>query len=276
MIRNTESIDIQVAKRTMKDSIFTHAFRDPKNILLLYKELHPEDVSVTENDIEVVTLENILVDGPVNDVGFIVGDTVLCMAEAQTTRMKGILLRYFIYLAHTLERYMMDRRINYYSANEDNIPVWEMYVIFSKKAGIEGGPQIWRFDSIGGNLFDISNRTIVNIRKGGIVEEYTELCEMIDNVISQYGHGKDALKRIFDICKERDGPLTEFIESKEFEIMTLYEQLWTKEGNIQMNIEEAERRGRSDEQIRISLSMLNDGVPPETVSKYTGLSLTDI
>ena len=61
---------------------------------------------------------------------------------------------------------------------------------------------------------------------------------------------------------------------------SLYEQLWTKEGNIQMNIEEAERRGRaegrSDEQIRISLSMLNDGVPPETVSKYTGLSLTDI
>ena len=41
----------QTAKRKSKDSVFTKLFSDIGNVLELYKELHPEDTTVTEKDI---------------------------------------------------------------------------------------------------------------------------------------------------------------------------------------------------------------------------------
>lgn len=38
--------DEQIAKRTIKDSVFTDFFRIPGNMLELYKVLHPEDKGV--------------------------------------------------------------------------------------------------------------------------------------------------------------------------------------------------------------------------------------
>ena len=49
-------------KLTIKDSVFTNLFRDKKYLLQLYNTLHPDDTSVTEDDINDVTLEHVLVD----------------------------------------------------------------------------------------------------------------------------------------------------------------------------------------------------------------------
>ena len=38
----------QKANRKSKDSVFTKLFSDIGNVLELYKELHPEDTTVTE------------------------------------------------------------------------------------------------------------------------------------------------------------------------------------------------------------------------------------
>ena len=35
-----------LAKHTVKDSVFTHLFGDPRYTLELYKALHPEDTAV--------------------------------------------------------------------------------------------------------------------------------------------------------------------------------------------------------------------------------------
>jgi len=50
-------------KRSIKDSIFTTLFRIPEYSLDMYRSLHPEDTSVTEEDINIITIENILVTG---------------------------------------------------------------------------------------------------------------------------------------------------------------------------------------------------------------------
>ena len=41
--------DEEVAKHTIKDSVFTNLFQDKKYLLQLYKTLHPEDTQVTED-----------------------------------------------------------------------------------------------------------------------------------------------------------------------------------------------------------------------------------
>ena len=73
------------AKRTVKDCVFTHLFRDRKYTLQLFQALHPEAQDVTEDMIELVTLEHILVDRDYNDLGFRVGDRLIILVEAQST-----------------------------------------------------------------------------------------------------------------------------------------------------------------------------------------------
>ncbi|MCI8479089.1 MAG: hypothetical protein HFE97_12285, partial [Oscillospiraceae bacterium] len=59
-------------RHTGKDSVFTFLFRQPGNALKLYQSLHPEDTAVSESDIQIVTLENVLVTGQYNDFGILV------------------------------------------------------------------------------------------------------------------------------------------------------------------------------------------------------------
>ena len=47
-------------KRTAKDSVFTALFSHKEYALQLFKALHPEEKNVTEKDIEIITIDNIL------------------------------------------------------------------------------------------------------------------------------------------------------------------------------------------------------------------------
>ena len=55
-------------KRAVKDSVFSYLFRQPQYTLELYKTLHPEDEAATEEDLTLVTIENVLSNGLYNDV----------------------------------------------------------------------------------------------------------------------------------------------------------------------------------------------------------------
>lgn len=48
-------------KRNTRDSVFTLLFSEPKYQLQAYKALHPEDKTVTQEDIKPLTLNNVFV-----------------------------------------------------------------------------------------------------------------------------------------------------------------------------------------------------------------------
>ena len=64
----------QTTNRKSKDSVFTKLFSDLDNVLKLYKELHPEDTTVTKDDIQLQTLNTVLINDIYNDLGFIVNE----------------------------------------------------------------------------------------------------------------------------------------------------------------------------------------------------------
>ncbi len=47
------------AKRTAKNSVFLDLFQDKKNLLKLYKTLHPEDTDATEDTLDIVMIDNV-------------------------------------------------------------------------------------------------------------------------------------------------------------------------------------------------------------------------
>jgi len=73
------------AKRTAKNSVFLDLFQNKKNLLALYKTLHPEDTDTTEDTLDIVTIDNVLTDNLYNDLGIMVGNNkLLLLLEAQS------------------------------------------------------------------------------------------------------------------------------------------------------------------------------------------------
>ena len=95
MSDDTKQTQEAKAKRTAKNSVFLDLFQDKKNLLKLYKTLHPEDTDATEDTLDIVTIDNVLTDNLYNDLGIMVGNNrLLLLLEAQASWTVNILLEY--------------------------------------------------------------------------------------------------------------------------------------------------------------------------------------
>lgn len=94
------------AKRTVKDTVFRDLFSRPRYLLQLYRALHPEDNDIAEQDLKIVTLQNILVNGIYNDLGFIAKDRLLILVEAQSTWSPNIIIRSLLYLMDCVKSFV--------------------------------------------------------------------------------------------------------------------------------------------------------------------------
>lgn len=101
-------------KRTIKDSIFTFLFGEPEYTMELYQALHPEDTTVKDSDVKLVTLQNVLANGLYNDLGFQVRDKLILLVEAQSTFSENIPLRMLLYLAATYKDYVEEHKLSLY------------------------------------------------------------------------------------------------------------------------------------------------------------------
>ena len=64
--------DSRTVKHKTKDSVFSKLFKERKNLLVLYKDLHPDDMMITIDDIKPDTLTSVIINDLLNDLGFIV------------------------------------------------------------------------------------------------------------------------------------------------------------------------------------------------------------
>lgn len=95
----------QRATARVFDSVFTDLFSTPE-YQKAYQALHPEDSTVTENDIADVTIRAVLVDQLYNDLGFMAKGRSVFLVEAQSTWCPNMAVRALMYLAETYQRYI--------------------------------------------------------------------------------------------------------------------------------------------------------------------------
>ena len=117
--------------RKIRDSVFVHLFRDKKYVLRLYQSLHPEATDTGEDNITIVTLENVLANDLYNDLGFLIGDQLIVLVEAQSTWTTNIVVRSLLYLAQTYRDYIGREKMNLYGKNALPLPRPELYVIYT-------------------------------------------------------------------------------------------------------------------------------------------------
>ena len=118
-------------KRTVKDSVFTDLFGQKRYLIQLYQSLHPEDAETEEDDITIVTIQNIITDGLYNDLGFMVRNRLVVLVEAQSTWSPNIVVRALMYLMKTYNDYFTERDVDLYASKKIDLPCPELYVVYT-------------------------------------------------------------------------------------------------------------------------------------------------
>ena len=265
-------------RRNAKDSVFVKFFEDRANVFRLYREPHPEDSESSEEDVRIRTVRRVIARGYANDLGFSVGGRIICLVEAQSYPMEAIRLRTLFYLAATFQDYLSENGMTVYDAKEGAIPRWEAYIVH-----VGGGnARVTRMGGMMEDLFDDSSATEVPVDDGGLLKGYIDVCGIID-VMTAKGSDRDSVLRAFEACKGC-GSVGEFVWSRRYEIMGVYEQLFDEEENLRMNCEAYERKGRlegraegrrlqNEEVVRRLASM---GMAVEDISESTGMAVEDV
>ena len=222
-------MDKEVAKHTIKDSVFTNLFQDKKYLLQLYKALHPEDTDVTEDNLTDVTIKNVLTDNIYNDLGFMVDNRLMILVEAQSTWTMNIIIRALLYLSQTYHDYFERTKQSLYMSKKVQMPKPELYVIYTgsrKNRPTEISLSEEFFDGEDCSI-NVKVKMIYDGKEGDIINQYVIFTKVCGEQIAIHGRTKRAILEAIHICKDKN-VLKEYLESKEKEVvdimMVLYDE----------------------------------------------------
>ena len=195
-----------IAKYTVKDSLFTNLFQDKKYLIQLYRALHPEDTETTENELKDIMIKNILVDACYNDLGFTVRDKIMILTEAQTTWTMNIIIRALMYLVQSYHEYFGRRNDNLYGSKKVKLPKAELYVIFtgkrvSKPEYVSLSEEFWGGEKC---AIDVKVKMIYDGKNNDIISQYVTFTKVYDEQVKLYGRTREAVTNTIHICKGRD------------------------------------------------------------------------
>ena len=281
--------DIQIrAKQAAKDSVFRDLFGNPKYLFQLYQALHPEDINTTEDEIGTVTIKNVLLNQMYNDLGFTVGKEnprLMILLEAQSTWTINILVRILMYLANTLQEYIESRKLNVYASKKIELPMPELYVIYTGER--KDCPEwISLADAFfaGNCLFvDIKVKVLRDGKQGDIINQYVTFTKVYQDQVSRFGRTRQAVLETIRICKN-ENVLKEYLESREKEVvdimMTLFDQEYAVERYGDEKKAEGVIQGRTEGALKqakeTAFSLREEGFSIQMIAKVLHISIDTI
>ena len=262
----TKQVQEIMAKRTAKNSVFLNLFQDKSYLLELYKTLHPEDTAATEDSLTDVTIENVLTDNLYNDLGFIVGNKLMILIEAQSTWTMNILVRVLLYLAQSYHEYFQRTSQNYYKSKKVKMPKPELYVIFTGNKGRKPDRISLSKEFFEGADIDIEvkAKVIYESNEDDIINQYIIFCKVFNEQTKMHGMTRKAVTETIRICKDRN-VLRDYLLKKEKEVVTIMMSLFDEE-QIMRSFIKSEKYDLAKEK---AILMLRDGkITIDEVSLY--------
>lgn len=221
----------QTVKRKSKDSVFTKLFSDIENVLELYKELHPEDKTVTKDDITLQTLSTVLINDIFNDLGFIVNENgkakLVMLVEAQSAWNPNMTLRMLLYLAETYRRYVKDSQQSEHSSSRVKLPKPELYVVYSGSRNVPDEIS-FKDDFFGGDAPVDLKIKILSKTDETIYGQYIGFCKVYDEQRKLYNNSVKCIEETIRICLEK-GYLIAFLNSHKGEVVTMMAELFDEQ-----------------------------------------------
>ena len=246
--------DTKIMKRTIKDSVFTNLFQDKKYLIQLYQALHPEDKDVTEDKLTDVTIENVLTDNIYNDLGFMVGNRLLILVEAQSTWTVNIIIRALMYLIQTYHNYFERTKQSLYKSKKVQIPMPELYVIYTGDRKTKPSEISLSQEFFGGKecCLDVKVKMIYDGKEGDIINQYVLFTKVCNEQIALYGRTQKSILEAIRICKDRN-VLREYLESREKEVVDIMMVLYDNEEIMRSYLESERHEIRLEERYEANI-----------------------
>ena len=271
---DTKQIQEVMAKRTAKNSVFLDLFQNKSYLLKLYKTLHPEDTTVTEDSLTDVTITNVLTDNLYNDLGFIVNNKLMILVEAQSTWTVNILVRVLLYLAQSYHEYFQRTCQDYYKSKKVKMPKPELYVIFTGEKGRKPDKISLSKEFFEGADIDIEvkAKVIYESDTDDIINQYIIFCKVFNEQTKQHGMTQKAVTETIRICKDRN-VLREYLLEREKEVVTIMMSLFDDEQIMKSFI----RSERHDADVETAKRLLKMGkLSFEEIASGTGLTIEEV
>jgi len=274
---HTEASIQTKAKQAAKDSVFRDLFGNPKYLFQLYQALHPEDINTTEDEIGTVTIKNVLLNQMYNDLGFTVGKEnlrLMILLEAQSTWTINILVRILMYLANTLQEYIESRKLNVYASKQIELPMPELYVIYTgeRKDCPEWISLADAFFAGNSPFVDVRVKVLRDGKKGDIINQYVTFTKVYQDQVSRCGRTRQAVLETIRICKN-ENVLKEYLENREKEVVDIMMTLFDQEYAVERYGDEREAEGLIQGRAEGRAEGLSEGVLKQ--AKETALSMKE-
>ena len=251
---------IEIAKHTIKDSIFTNLFQDKKYLIQLYRTLHPEDQDTTEDQLSDITIHNIMTNDVYNDVGFMVGEKLLILTEAQATWTENIAVRILIYLMVTYQDYIKKTKQNVYKSKKIKLPKPEMYMVYTGNRKEHPEYISLAEEFFGGQsvFLDAKVRVLYGSDEGDIISQYVTFTKVYDEQRKLHGRTRKAVTETIRICKDKN-VLKEYLEEREKEVENIMLAMYDEKEILLEYIESERYEAEKKADKRNAIQMIKAG-----------------
>ena len=222
--------------REAKNSVFLDLFGRKEYLVKLCSLLHPEYGEIKEDELTVVTIENVLTVKHFNDLGVILNKDrrkILIMAEAQSLWSVNVIFRLWEYVVDTLMNYFINNGYDIYGTPKLPMPEVETYIIYTGKSmprlllsgNLDKDGQGHQILSLNKEFFggekgkpELTSKIIYLENSDGIIEEYIRFSQIFDEQVRKYKDDPEkSYPEIFRICEE-EGILTEYLKEHRSEV----------------------------------------------------------
>lgn len=250
----------KVIQRQYKDRLFRMAFREKKDLLALYNAVNGSAYEDPE-ELEIMTLEDVIYMGMKNDASFVLDD-VLNLWEHQSSFNPNMPVRALSYFAKVYQNYISQHRINVYSSRLQKLP-FPQYIVFYN--GLRKEPdrmELKLSDAFYHESSMVKDRqpcleiraVMLNINWGHNrelmdqcqrLQDYSRCIALIREYEAAIPDRKEAVERAVDQCIE-DGVLADILLKNKAEVMALFLTEYDEKLQRELDREEAREEGQAE------------------------------
>jgi len=284
-----------------KDSLFCKLFKKPDVLRELYGALKGIVIS-PETVVDINSLDNVLLQGFVNDISFVIGGRLVVLLEHQSTINPNMCLRFLMYITQIYEQMHEHKKL--FSRKFMCIPRPEFFVLYNGIAPFPDKQTLRLSDAfLNAEVPWIEKQEpaleliahILNINEGRnaeiasrckILSDYSAFVALERSFTQQSGDRLKAMKNAVQYCLDH-GILREYMEQHAEEVLNMRITDWNLEDALAVEREEGMedgfkrgreeglseglQRGRNDEKRETARKLKAIGLSPEQIAEVTGL-----
>ena len=203
----------RIPARKYKDTVFTALFKEKQYAKLLYECLFGEESSISEDDIEILNLENIFTADIYNDSCILVKDILFVLTEHQSTINHNMPMRMLLYVAEEYKRLFTKHiKKDLYKAALVQVPAPRFYVVYTGTGAYPSSLKLTEAFKVPVDTLELVVNVVNKNTATGILREYISFAQEADAALNGCPANKrvEVLQGIVDKYKGTDFLISDF------------------------------------------------------------------